>query len=1071
MKRRKLLLSTLAAAVFATSAGALVACGDGVELPTGGVQPGNTPTDTSYTITFVPGADAQLTKIQGNSLTTNKDGKLEGTMPEAEKKENKDDYTFLGWGLAAGQTVPTITSNTFNNHKFDASISVYAVFKENDTPTPPGPIVTDEYDITFLAGENGTLSGETSVKTENGKVKTFPTVTANDGWEWTGWKDADGNQVTSYTTFTKSTSVTAQYVEKVTPGPGPTLEATGNDVYADGTLLTNLEQVTPNKQEFPTREKEWAAYNITFTTGQVLTFTVENNANVQMWLDGGSSDTLELTQGTPNTITVKLGGVYQVTVCQYDNQVANGEYCVWIGVPGEPGPGPIDPPQGDRNLYLKGGMNNWGDGIKLTEIDADTANNMKEQYSVEFTTTEADQEIKVWEDDNTDDGAWIGFDQAFLAGTPDVALPVEENGNLKVPTVGTYIAYIKVYNDGWVRVDLVKQGGDIPNPPPGPTTEVAKVNDTTMTDNTANISHENEQGEPINETMTKEYMLKDMALSKDDTVSFKINGTAVEVWLEKKENVAISGANTRATSFTITKDGTYDFYLQYYTDGGADQQGGWRVWVEGTTSTEPTPPPGPTTEVAKVNDTTMTDNTANISHENEQGEPINETMTKEYMLKDMALSKDDTVSFKINGTAVEVWLEKKENVAISGANTRATSFTITKDGTYDFYLQYYTDGGADQQGGWRVWVEGTTETEPTPPPQPGESKFYLYGTVGGDNKWSAEKGYEFGEIDPDANETLAKKYKVEVPLAVGDQVKIFKTNDQENEWSFNNVEEGCLGENIDWKGSNLEALKAGTFTFYLKIGTDGGSSVWINFAASEQPGPSPEDPDDLDVGQYIKVGDEFTKLTAGTPDATKNEAEYYNVKLELTKTTTIKLWAQNATGGAVRNINALKINGVEKFGYNQYGQTGTDHYDLEAGNYEIHYKVYKDGWVELDISKEIEIGDAIVISAADAGKCATITVNGQSIKLYIKEGDNIVDLANNSTFRIYAWSGIATAGYPGTVITSEMTLTGTLSNVKFLINKGGDSSKTADLSGISGNVWVITYAVGGGSVAPGVVQA
>ncbi|MDE5562605.1 MAG: hypothetical protein K2J01_03555 [Clostridiales bacterium] len=946
MKRRKLLLSTLAAAVFATSAGALVACGDGVELPTGGVQPGNTPTDTSYTITFVPGADAQLTKIQGNSLTTNKDGKLEGTMPEAEKKENKDDYTFLGWGLAAGQTVPTITSNTFNNHKFDASISVYAVFKENDTPTPPGPIVTDEYDITFLAGENGTLSGETSVKTENGKVKTFPTVTANDGWEWTGWKDADGNQVTSYTTFTKSTSVTAQYVEKVTPGPGPTLEATGNDVYADGTLLTNLEQVTPNKQEFPTREKEWAAYNITFTTGQVLTFTVENNANVQMWLDGGSSDTLELTQGTPNTITVKLGGVYQVTVCQYDNQVANGEYCVWIGVPGEPGPGPIDPPQGDRNLYLKGGMNNWGDGIKLTEIDADTANNMKEQYSVEFTTTEADQEIKVWEDDNTDDGAWIGFDQAFLAGTPDVALPVEENGNLKVPTVGTYIAYIKVYNDGWVRVDLVKQGGDIPNPPPGPTTEVAKVNDTTMTDNTANISHENEQGEPINETMTKEYMLKDMALSKDDTVSFKINGTAVEVWLEKKENVAISGANTRATSFTITKDGTYDFYLQYYTDGGADQQ-----------------------------------------------------------------------------------------------------------------------------GGWRVWVEGTTETEPTPPPQPGESKFYLYGTVGGDNKWSAEKGYEFGEIDPDANETLAKKYKVEVPLAVGDQVKIFKTNDQENEWSFNNVEEGCLGENIDWKGSNLEALKAGTFTFYLKIGTDGGSSVWINFAASEQPGPSPEDPDDLDVGQYIKVGDEFTKLTAGTPDATKNEAEYYNVKLELTKTTTIKLWAQNATGGAVRNINALKINGVEKFGYNQYGQTGTDHYDLEAGNYEIHYKVYKDGWVELDISKEIEIGDAIVISAADAGKCATITVNGQSIKLYIKEGDNIVDLANNSTFRIYAWSGIATAGYPGTVITSEMTLTGTLSNVKFLINKGGDSSKTADLSGISGNVWVITYAVGGGSVAPGVVQA
>ncbi len=944
MKRRKLLLSTLAAAVFATSAGALVACGDGVELPTGGVQPGNTPTDTSYTITFVPGADAQLTKIQGNSLTTNKEGKLEGTMPEAEKKENKDDYTFLGWGLAAGQTVPTITSNTFNNHKFDASISVYAVFKENDTPTPPGPIVTDEYDITFLAGENGTLSGETSVKTENGKVKTFPTVTANDGWEWTGWKDADGNQVTSYTTFTKSTSVTAQYVEKVTPGPGPIVDpnALTIQVLVGGTNKVALDSYDAYLEEQTDgRLHDYGKADIALNANDVITFTVNGTA-IDFWPDGYSETIAGLVTynaGVKNTsVTVKADGTYAIYLKEYDTG--------WVldvqGEADEPGPGPGPQPE---TLAI----------------------------------------------------------QVLVGGTNKVALD-------------SYDAYLGTQTDGRLH----------------------------------------------------DFGKADIALNANDVITFTVNGTAIDFWpdgySETIAGLVTYNAGVKNTSVTVKADGTYAIYLKEYDTG-------WVLDVQGEAD-EPGPGPGPQPETLAIQVLVGGTNKVALDSYDAYLGTQTDGRLHDFGKADIALNANDVITFNVNGTAIDFYLDgfNKETilslVTVADANAKNTSVTIKADGTYAIYLKEYASG-------WVLNIMGEVdEPDPNPNPQPGESKFYLYGDVGGTSKWDTETGYEFGEIDPDANETLAKKYKVEVPLAVGDQVKIFKTNDQENEWAFNNVEEGCLGENIDWNDSNLEALKAGTFTFYLKIGTDGGSSVWINFAASEQPGPSPEDPDDLDVGQYIKVGDEFTKLTAGTPDATKNEAEYYNVQLELTKTTTIKLWAQNATGGAVRNINALKINGVEKFGYNQYGQTGTDHYDLEAGNYEIHYKVYKDGWVELDISKEIEIGDAIVISAADAGKCATITVNGQSIKLYIKEGDNIVDLANNSTFRIYAWSGLSTAGYPGTVITSEMnTLTGSFSNVKFLINKGGDSTKTADLSGISGDVWVITYAVGGGSVAPGVVQA
>lgn len=205
MKKRTLLLSALAAAVFATSAGALVACGDGVDLPEGGKKP---PADTSHTVTFVAGADAKLTKITGNTLKTDKDGHLTATtMPEAEKNQNKENYTFLGWGLKAGATAPTITTTNFKTYVFDGDTPVYAVFKEKDTPVV-------EYDITFANGDHGTVS-KTTVKTTNGgyiTVAMLPTVTADAGWRHTGWT-MDGAAVTFPKTFTSAKTITAVYEE------------------------------------------------------------------------------------------------------------------------------------------------------------------------------------------------------------------------------------------------------------------------------------------------------------------------------------------------------------------------------------------------------------------------------------------------------------------------------------------------------------------------------------------------------------------------------------------------------------------------------------------------------------------------------------------------------------------------------------------------------------------------------------------------------------------------------------------------------------------------------------------
>jgi len=65
------------------------------------------------------------------------------------------------------------------------------------------------YTLTFDAGENGTLSGETEITVDSGtelSTLTFPTVKANVGYIFTGWSQTEG-------TITSDITVTAQYEE------------------------------------------------------------------------------------------------------------------------------------------------------------------------------------------------------------------------------------------------------------------------------------------------------------------------------------------------------------------------------------------------------------------------------------------------------------------------------------------------------------------------------------------------------------------------------------------------------------------------------------------------------------------------------------------------------------------------------------------------------------------------------------------------------------------------------------------------------------------------------------------
>ena len=86
------------------------------------------------------------------------------------------------------------------------------VWQEKDGTTPPAT----QYKVEFKAGSHGSLSGTTTFQVDAGdKVPSVPTVNEDHNYDFTGWKDSDGNTYTSsnrYTySITKDMTFTAQY--------------------------------------------------------------------------------------------------------------------------------------------------------------------------------------------------------------------------------------------------------------------------------------------------------------------------------------------------------------------------------------------------------------------------------------------------------------------------------------------------------------------------------------------------------------------------------------------------------------------------------------------------------------------------------------------------------------------------------------------------------------------------------------------------------------------------------------------------------------------------------------------
>ncbi len=86
---------------------------------------------------------------------------------------------------------------------------------------------------------------------------------------------------------------------------------------------------------------------------------------------------------------------------------------------------------------------------KFETITADTAENMTEQYKIDFEISESTV-ISLWNQTTTTSGSAIGINELYINGSKQTV----SGGKCTIPT-GKYTIYYKVYTN-WVRLDLVK---------------------------------------------------------------------------------------------------------------------------------------------------------------------------------------------------------------------------------------------------------------------------------------------------------------------------------------------------------------------------------------------------------------------------------------------------------------------------------------------------------------------------------------------------------------------------------------------------------------------------------------
>lgn len=947
MKKSKLLFAVLSATAIAASAGALVACGDEVELPNG------TKVGGVREVTFSANGG-----VFGETASAIVKTDEKGHIITAPTEPVYDGYEFNGYNFKKDGAGEKITFGE-NGTVFLVDVTVYAQWTEKTEPGPgpgpgPGPVVTEEYKIMFHGGAHGTVTGETTGKTVNGKIAEFPAVEAEVGWIHSGWMLEDETPIDTTVAFNADVEVYAYY----TPDPISVAKAVAVTNGDKAPMSDNSESI--DKEKFPTLVKEYMLSEIVLAENQTVTFEIRDDDGELVALPGrlfvdkeSAGIDISVTSSPVACMTALRAGTYAV----YLKLWTSDDWTVYA----TDGGAPIVEEQTlvDGALYVVGGMTDW---------------QLKEAYQIKDNTVEVKLTPDDWfkigsckliTDENTgkdkyelywgpqgDDGAGTYELNWYQLDTASQALVEKDAGNstnLKVKTEGTYVITvlgtapsltwtIALKGAGPVIIDPPERPTTDPNPPERAYEDAdVKVGETTMTDATSSVDRtwktdatKPEGGYYDNHTLSDQFMAT-LNITAETEYSFTIDGTALgEVWIEHHKDIQVkvgaalgAAGGASGASFTLAA-GEYTLYLKKYSDGG------FTVWIQGTQTGSFGETPVVETNTYKVGESGTA---VDLTPKSLTAAETAEGMLAQYWIDTVQFNTGDKLYFTIKGQAIEFEVESSSSGVKTPDGTNNTYLEISKGGKFKIYIKYY-ETKYQIYAGREIDPSEITKTTETVT----ANNAYLVGNVqNSDATWdnSGSKGFKL-------TARTDGMYEIVIDMTAGDNFKFYKTGSTtSNKTWIGTIGSSGVSAYIAPSGDNLSIKADGKFYFIVDASA---AKVYVSYSADGEPtAPKIEAP--IEGGAYL-VGQGFTNAQwSVSPSLYIDPVNGLEVKL--TSTSQFKItdckngkegWGYNsATYYECRDsdgnaFNGLKLNTISASGNGSVVTAGTYKITVEEKN-------------------------------------------------------------------------------------------------------------------------------------------
>lgn len=617
MKRSKCILAALTATVFATSVGALVACGDSdVEKPNGGIYEvtfdanggsyadGNTvklhtaggkiisaPSEPErdgfvfngynvkrdgsgaaitfgsdgYTFTRATTVYAQWTdEGEGGVYTITFDangGKLIGdnTLQTTNGKlTSLISETYLSYGghtFAGWYTLAEGGTLVTVEHEFAEDSTVYAHWTDNGGGEQEP---TGVYTVTFDAN-GGTLAGGSTAQTANGKLSQLPTPTAPEGKTFAGWYTLaeGGTLVTVDHVFAENSTIYARYTDN-----GGTVEERGYYLI-DG---QKFELTNNGKPESDTAEKEFCALGVTVEGGAAISFEIDGTT-LEFIMDSRSHGAKKV----DNTLVAKsAGGTYDIYVRYYAATATDA--ATWTV---EMNDGLTEEKSA---YYLVGGMNGWtlDSEYKFVEVNISAdETHLSKKYKLADVDIAANTEFKIKYNpaDGENELWYAGLEKDYVDATIATGGGYGDNAaNINVVKAGKYDIYLKFGKDGIHSIYIGVAGsqgsgggGDVVD---DGTAEfsVGGGEAVSLTNNTANI--------PPEHKAQREFMKEGVVLAAGDVITFTVDGEALTAFRLAGES---HGVTLTAGGLKTLVAGTFDIYVRFYKADNEEPNDRWVI--------------------------------------------------------------------------------------------------------------------------------------------------------------------------------------------------------------------------------------------------------------------------------------------------------------------------------------------------------------------------------------------------------------------------------------------------------------------------------------------------------------